>query len=305
MPSWNKLVAELGRQPDDLSKTNWLNEEITDRLRDISAQRENRNVLLYGSGFLQKPGAPIETIQITREDLNGFMSCIHGMNWSLGLTLIVHTPGGITNATGTIVSYLREKFNYIEVIIPTYAMSAGTMISLAANLIIMGRQSQLGPIDPQMVIDARSVSAQAVVDQFEKAKKEILADPATAVVWAPILPSMGPSLLVEALNALYHSESMVKEWLEQYMFKKDSQAAHKATQAAQHFNDAQTHRSHGRRIDRYEARNQGLKIEDLESSQDLQEAVLTTYHIMTLVFEQTPATKIIQTSAGTAWVKSV
>lgn len=304
MPSWNELVTELACHSDDQLKAQWLKEEITNRLRDISAQRKNRNVLLYGSGFLQKPGAPIETIQITREDLNGFMSCIHGMDWSLGLTLIIHTPGGITNAAGTIVSYLREKFNYIEVIIPTYAMSAGTMISLAADLIIMGRQSQLGPIDPQMVIDARSVSAQAVVDQFEKAKKEILVDPATAVVWAPILPSMGPSLLVEALNALSHSESMVKEWLEQFMFKQDSQAAHKAAQAARHFNDAQTHRSHGRRIDRHEARNQKLKIKDLESSQDLQEAVLTTYHIMTLVFEQTPATKMIQTSAGTAWVKS-
>lgn len=305
MPSWNALVAELACQPDDQSKANWLKAEITDRLRGISVQRNNRNVLLYGSGFLQKPGAPIEITQITPEDLNGFMSCIHGMDWSLGLTLIIHTPGGITNAAETIVSYLREKFTYIEVIIPTYAMSAGTMISLAANRIVMGRQSQLGPIDPQMVIGARSVSAQAVVDQFEKAKKEILQDRETAIAWAPILPPMGPSLLVEALNALSYSESMVQKWLEQYMFKKDSHATHKATEAARHFNDAQTHRSHGRRIDRHEARNQGLIIEDLESSQDLQEAVLTTYHIMTLVFEQTPITKIITTSAGTVWFKGV
>lgn len=304
MPSWNALVAELECQPDDRSKTDWLKEQITNRLRDISAQRNSSNVILYGSGFLQKPGAPMETIQITPEDLNGFMSCIHGMDWSLGLTLIIHTPGGVTNASGTIVSYLREKFTYIEVVIPTYAMSAGTMISLAADRIVMGRQSQLGPIDPQMAVDSRSVSAQAVVDQFEKAKKEILADPATAIAWAPILPSMGPSLLVEALNALSHSESMVQKWLQQYMFKEDPKAAHKATQAARHFNDAQTHRSHGRRIDRYEARNQGLIIEDLESSQELQEAVLTTYHVMTLVFEQTSATKMIETSAGTAWVKS-
>ena len=47
MPSWNALVAELACQPDDQSKANWLKAEITDRLRDISIQRNNRNVLLY------------------------------------------------------------------------------------------------------------------------------------------------------------------------------------------------------------------------------------------------------------------
>jgi len=75
-----------------------------------------------------------------------------------------------------------SQFSYIEVIVPTYAMSAGTMISLASNKIIMGRQSQLGPIDPQMPIGGRYVSAQSIVDQFEKAKEEISADPKVANV---------------------------------------------------------------------------------------------------------------------------
>lgn len=51
-------------------------------------------------------------------------------------------------------------------------MSAGTMISLSANKIIMGRQSQLGPIDPQMPLSGRFVSAQSIIDQFEEAKKK-------------------------------------------------------------------------------------------------------------------------------------
>jgi hypothetical protein len=104
------------------------------------------------------------------------MSVMFGMTWAKGLTLVLHTPGGVTNAAETLVAYLRSKFTDIEVIVPTYAVSAGTMISLAANRIVMGRQSQLGPIDPQFVVGHRAQSAQAVVDQFEEAKKEILAE---------------------------------------------------------------------------------------------------------------------------------
>ncbi len=147
------------------------------------------------------------------------MSVIHGMDYSKGLTLIMHTPGGVTNATETIVSYLRSKFSYIEVIVPTFAMSAGTMISLAADKIIMGRQSQLGPIDPQMPAGGRIVSAIAILDQFERAKKEISEDREQAHLWAPILPSLGPALLQEAQNAIDYSEQIVTDWLEKYMFK--------------------------------------------------------------------------------------
>ena len=63
-------------------------------------------------------------LQITHEEINGFMSVMYKMDWSKGLTLILHTPGGITNAAETIVDYLTKKFDRLEVIIPTFAMSA-------------------------------------------------------------------------------------------------------------------------------------------------------------------------------------
>ena len=303
MPSWNELLSELLGQHDDQAKSKWLNQRLTEALAEVQTQRHNRNILLYGSAFLQRPQLHAESIQITHVDLNGFMSCVHGMDWSSGLVLILHTPGGIPNAAETILSYLRSKFSYIEVIIPTYAMSAGTMISLGADRIVMGRQSQMGPIDPQMWTGNRLVSAQAVVDQFEQAKKDVLKDPAMAHLWLPILPSLGPSLLVDARNALSYSESMVSKWLERWMFSNDPHAAEKATAVAKYFNDAKAHMSHGRRIDRNEARGQGLLVDDLEVSQDLQEAVLTAYHVMTLIFEQTMTSKIIHTSAGRAWIR--
>lgn len=308
MPSWTDLLNTFDTQPNDQAKTLWLGQNFENSLKTVSALRGDRNVLFYGSAFLQKPGAPPILLQITHEEINGFMSCMHGMDWSKGLTLLMHTPGGVTNATETIVAYLRSKFEYIEVIVPTYAMSAGTMISLAADKIVLGRQSQLGPIDPQMPASGRMVSAIAILDQFERAKKEITEDKDQAHLWAPILPSLGPALLQEAQNAIDYSEQIVADWLERYMFKGHTTPSEKALDVAKHFSrgsvDGHRKKSHGRRIDREEAIQQGLTIENLEGSQQLQEAVLTAYHLLTIIFEKSPALKLLSNQQGKQWVKN-
>ena len=304
MPTWNQLINALEALPSDEDRNKFVRSESLKCLKDISRLRGNRHVIFYGSAFLQKPQAPADLIQITHEDLNAFMSVMHGMTWSKNLTLLLHTPGGVTNAAETLVAYLRSKFTDLEVIIPTYALSAGTMISLAANRIVMGRQSQLSPIDPQFLMRHGSQSAGAVVAQFDEAKKEILENAAAAGVWFPILQTIGPALLQEARNALGYSERMVAQWLEMYMFAGKTNAKYLADKAAAHFIDAASHKSHGRRIDRDEARKQGLTVEDLEASQELQEAVLTFYHLSTIAIEKGLATKIIHSDVGTVFVKN-
>ncbi|MCC7194278.1 MAG: hypothetical protein IT356_01850 [Gemmatimonadaceae bacterium] len=303
MPSWNEVLSEFEATPDP-AKPNWLQARQTAALKEIGRLRGDRHVLLYGAAFLQKPQAPPQNVQITSEDLNGLMSVIYGMTWAKGLTLVLHTPGGVTNAAETIVAYLRSKFQYIEVIVPTYAMSAGTMISLASDRIVMGRQSQLGPIDPQFIVGSGALSARAIVDQFERAKKEILANTTAAHVWAPILQSVGPALLQEARNALDYGERMVAGWLGQYMFREERRRNALARKTARHFNDASKHKSHGRRIDRDEARSVKVAVDDLEASQELQEQVLSAYHLMTLLFEKGPATKVLASDTGRVYVKN-
>ncbi|MCX5916212.1 MAG: serine protease, partial [Deltaproteobacteria bacterium] len=261
MPSWNELIAEVESLPNDQEKNQWIQTNTRRALQNVSAERGNRNVIIYASAFLQKPHLPAMNLQLTYEEINGFMSVMHGMDWRLGLTLILHTPGGITNAAETVVSYLHEKFEDIEVVVPTFAMSAGTMIALGANRLIMGRQSQLGPIDPQMPMPGgRTGSARAIVDQFDRAKRELLEDLRLAHLWAPILQSLGPGLLQEAQNALEYGEKMVAGWLEKRMFAGRSNAADDAAAVASYFNKASLHKSHGRRIPRNEAREQGVIV---------------------------------------------
>ena len=301
MATWAELQDELGRVAPE-SRGAFISEkshQSIDRIVEIY----DRNILYYASGFLQKPQVPGLFTSINMEDINGYMSGVHGHDFQKGLLLILHTPGGLAEAAQTIVSYIRSKYDAIDVLIPTYAMSAGTMISLACDRIIMGRQSQLGPTDPQLMVGDRSYSAHSIVRQFEEAQQNIVGNPILAHAWAPVLRSFGPALLQEARNAIAYGEDIVQNWLQQYMFANRSDAARSAEEVAEYFSSNE-HRSHGRRIDRNEARSQRLEVVDLENDQYLQDEILTLYHLSTLAFEMGPALKFILSSNGRMWVKN-
>lgn len=321
MPSWGELVNEFDQRAQreaenekvpgvhNVSVRNpmgWLTDSLTARLAEVGTIRDDRNVLFYASSFLQKPGAGAPVTSITHEDVNGLMAVIHGMDYDKGLTLLLHTPGGVTTAAESFVAYMRSKFPEVEVIVPTFAFSAGTMIATGCDRIWMGRQSQLGPIDPQMPMPStgRFVSAQAIVAQFDKATSDIKADPDTALAYAPILQTMGPALVQEARVSLRYSQDTVASWMAKYMFKAEADPAAKAKAAARFLNDRDTHLDHSRRIDRDQARAQDLVVFDLEDNQALQEAVLTAYHLMTILFERTTFSKVMYTHLGQSWLKN-
>ncbi|MDQ3783163.1 MAG: hypothetical protein M3349_09565 [Actinomycetota bacterium] len=60
----------------------------------------------------------------------------------------------------------------------------------------------------------------------------------------------------------------------------------------------------GGESNRDEARQLQLTVEDLEISQQIQEEVLTAYHVRTMGFEQTMAVKMFRGGTGRAWVKN-
>lgn len=265
--------------------------------------RGGTNVIVYSSAFLQKPSVQSEALMIMPEDINGFMAAMTGMNWDAGLTLVLHTPGGVTMATQSIVDYLRSKFSKMEVVVPVFAMSAGTMIALASDRIVLGNHSQLGPIDPQLQMNGRQHSARAIVEQFVQAHDEILQNPLAAHVWAPILASHGPALLQYAQDQLDFSEGIVAAWLTKFMKSADPDPVAEGKRIARYFNDASGHKSHDKRIGRDEAYEVGVVVESLEANQELQEVVLTLYNVLTILFEQTSVTKIITSGPGRSWLK--
>ncbi|WP_425569279.1 SDH family Clp fold serine proteinase [Shinella granuli] len=67
------------------------------------------------------------------------------------ISLLLHTNGGNTAAAWRLVNLIKTFCDEFEVLIPYKAMSAGTLISLGAQSIVMTKQAALGPIDPSLI----------------------------------------------------------------------------------------------------------------------------------------------------------
>lgn len=187
-----------------------------DKMHDLF-NKTNRNVICYYSAWLQgNIASPNPEVMIYDNDMNGFMNAVSQLDKSKGLDLILHTPGGVTTATESIVNYLRKIFNYdIRVIVPHMAMSAGTMIACASKEIVLGKESSLGPVDPQY----HNVPAQGVLKEFERAVNETVSVPNKSLIWKEIVSQYRPTFVNECQNVVDLSEELVKEWLETGMFK--------------------------------------------------------------------------------------
>lgn len=309
MASWSELLEAFQvAVSKGQAQPNWLDAQLKEHLAAISTHRGDAAVIFYASAFLQKA---VDNVSITREDINGFMNALYEVPTDKGLVLILHAPGGDPNAVESIVEYLHSKFNRIDVVVPYLAMSGGAMISLASDLLILGKQSQLGPIDPQFVIGNKTHSARAIQEGFSKAKEDIESDTKLAHLWAPILQNMGPSLVLEADKALSYSKELVENWLNVRMLKNvsnEDERRQKAGNIAAYFNaeDTADHGKvhvHGQRIGTSKLQELGLNLEFLENDQNLQNDVLTAYHLMTLIFEMTSSLKFIASNRGKMWVK--
>lgn len=295
MPNWKEVLDEI-QQLASAKEPNPLDKVRRKYLAKIE-EKTNRNVIAYYSGWLQRPNAADAIVN--DKDKNAFMVNIHKMERSKGLDLILHTPGGDLAATESIVDYLNQMFgNNIRAIIPQISMSAGTMIALSCAEIVMGKQSNLGPIDPQM----GGVACQAVLDEFEKAKSDIKANPQAAPLWQAIISKYHPTFLGACQNSIEWSEKLAYDWLMRNMCAGDNE---KTKLILKEFSDHKTNKSHARHISKQRCKELGLSIVDMEVDNDLQDLILTVHHAFMHTFSHSTATKIVENHIGLAYVESL
>lgn len=295
MPGWDSVLREIGLLqseggPDRVRRK---------YLKQLHAHT-GRNVIAYYSGWLSRPaGTPL--VQVGDDDMNAFMTAVHKLKRERGLDLILHTPGGDIAATEGLVRYLWTMFDKdIRVVVPQLAMSAGTMIACASKQIVMGKQSSLGPIDPQL----GGVPAQAVIEEFQMAIKAIKDEPASTPLWQQIVSRYHPSFLIECVQSINWSRQMVHSWLCQNMFSGEGEAEGDALaqRVVSYLSDHQSTATHARHISPAKCREIGLNIVDLETDKKLQDLVLTVHHAYMHTFSMSPAIKLTENHLGVATV---
>lgn len=293
MPNWSDLVKEIGQlgSPYDILRRKYI--------KDL-ADYTKRNVICYYSGFLQKTELGASNA-VNDSDKNGFMTTINGLDTSLGLDLILHTPGGDTAATESIVDYLWQIFSGdIRCFVPQMAMSAGTMIACSSKEIWMGKQSSLGPVDPQF----NGIPAHGVLEEFKRAHNEITTDPRTIPLWQPIISKYPPAFLGECEKAVKWSNELVTEWLSRNMLKDTENNQDIIEKIITELGDHSVSYAHNRHLSYEKCKEIGLNVKEMESDQELQDKVLSVHHIYYHTLSSSSAFKIMENQNGVAFIQS-
>lgn len=190
--------------------------------------------------------------EIGHTDPDDISEIIQGLS-SKDADFFIQTPGGNVDATEKIISVLRKSLASYRVIVPSWAKSAGTVIALSSSKIILGVNSELGPIDPQFNANGFQVSA------------EILAND----------PNLAPHLQAHFKNAYERMRKMAETLLVNGMMK--GRPSNDAQETLNKISSASGYLSHGAVIDYDEATSLGLSVDYLPPEDDLWQRVWLLY----------------------------
>jgi ClpP class serine protease len=149
-----------------------------DRFRTIHKLESKRGsrviTLIHRQESFSFLGIPFRNF-ITIEDSEQILRAIRLTPDNMPIDLILHTPGGLVLASEQIAEALKKHPSKVTVFVPHYAMSGGTMISLAADEIVLDENAVLGPIDPQIgQYPADSILEVTKVKKMDQIKDETL-----------------------------------------------------------------------------------------------------------------------------------
>lgn len=270
------------------------------QLRRIAEIRQ-RDVLVYAAD-LAKSGAPISIIYGDLLPISDQLANLSGHS----IDLILESPGGSGEVAEDIIRLVRSKYEDLAVIIPGYAKSAATLMAMAADEILMGPTSAVGPIDAQLFWQGKVFSADALLEGMEKIKREVVQTGTLNKAYIPILQNISPGELQSAENALEFAKKLVTHWLATYKFKKwvthsstgqgvtNDEREKRAEEIAGQLCDHGRWLTHGRSIKKEDLEAMRLKVTDYTLSQDLDDAIRRYYTLLQMSFA-TNIYKVVET----------
>jgi hypothetical protein len=206
------------------------------------------------------------------------------------ISLLLYTPGGNTMAAQNLVNMLRMFCDELEIIVPNKARSAGTLMCLGADRIVMTKQATLGPIDPSLngplnpqipgaSPESRApVSVEAVKGYIEMAKADFGLKAGTDLL--TVLTSLAQQVHPLVLGAIFRSRSQI-QFLARELLKGQVTDAGKVTKIVDFL--CSESGSHDYTINRREARALGLNVEI--PTDGLYELLKAWYHSVSLELE--------------------
>jgi hypothetical protein len=108
-------------------------------------ERRGSKVIAYFTGDRENVST-----RVAPDVLRVFYRHLEAMGPRERLDLFLYTRGGDVLTPWRLVNLVREYAKFFSVLVPFRAYSAGTLLSLGADEIVMGKMGELGPIDPSV-----------------------------------------------------------------------------------------------------------------------------------------------------------
>lgn len=203
---------------------------------------------------------------ISRDDTLGFVDLLHNLEKGADLDILLHTPGGDMDAAEKIIAMIRKKVGQgsLRVIVPDFAKSAGTLIAIGADKIVMSDSSELGPIDPQITLnDAHGTpiphSIQSYLDAYRSHSEALQKNPSDETARI-MLGKLDPATVKLFEAASQRARLLAESHLKCFMLRDSG----KYTSVAAELLDTQRWLSHGQMISYEAATSIGLVVDFLD-----------------------------------------
>jgi len=226
-------------------------------------ERTGRRLICYVSGI---------KCSIDRDDTVPFVDLLHNVSPGEDLDFLLHTGGGDIDAAEKLISMVRNKVGtgVLRIVVPDYAKSAGTLMVLGADHAVMSDTSELGPIDPQVVLADGNGNRiphpiQSYLDAYDEHSETLKKEPGNVAAHI-MLGKLDPATvkLFQAVKA--RARRFAEEQLARGMFRNGGNWS----QAAAQLLDTKRWQSHAQMISWEDAQDPriGLNVEYLESKSD-------------------------------------
>jgi len=175
------------------------------------------------------------------------------------LDLMIHTFGGSGEIAEKIVEMCRSHCaGEFRVVVPNMAKSAGTLIALGADKIVMGYCSELGPIDPQIRIVVSNtpqlVSAWTFIrarDVLVEKVNQALAKHENPAAYLQQLAAIDPIFVTHCDQLMTFARKLGQKWIAgrlQASGAQPKEAEQQADRVIQFLSNVAEHITHGRLI---------------------------------------------------------
>ena len=176
------------------------------------------------------------------------------------LMVLLETAGGLITVAERIALIFRHHYRRVNFVVPTYAMSAGTVLVMSGDSIYMDYASTLGPIDPQVRARNRWVPALGYLEQYRRLIKKSADGTLTTAELAYFIQNFDSAELYQYEQERELSIALLEEWLVKYKFKNwkvtetsktkvtREMRKKRANEVAEKLNDTKRWHSHGRGI---------------------------------------------------------